>query len=365
MRVAPASWGSGSSSDVVGLMVSAVPNAACAVLAALPAALAGRTRREAARERGRSRYRLLEEVGSAGPGTTWRAAHDALDEPVCVRIVRPTDLTAVDPTRANAVLQRSARAVGASRRVRSPHAIAVLRSRIEDDAFHCVTEWVEGFDLDTLVREHGPLPAERVVYLLGQVCHALHDAHVHGVVHGDLRPGHVTVTVRGIEPDFVKVGGFGLATTAVGAGPVPSDDLHALGTLAQWMLTGTTVSEGTTVDAEPSPTSHHTATTIDPALERIVLQCLEEDPRRRPASARQVGSALAATGLAPQWTEDVCRQWWEAHAPHLLPPRPETGSDRAERAIVEPAPRGAASEPDFFRRRAGKRRVPPSETDQG
>ena len=60
------------------------------------------------------------------------------------------------------------------------------------------------------MREFGPLPADRAIFLLRQVCHSLADAHARGLVHRDIKPANIYVCRMGLEYDFVKVLDFGL-----------------------------------------------------------------------------------------------------------------------------------------------------------
>ena len=71
-------------------------------------------------------------------------------------------------------------------------------------------ELLSGRDLESLVREFGPLPADRAIFLLRQVCHSLADAHARGLVHRDIKPANIYVCRMGLEYDFVKVLDFGL-----------------------------------------------------------------------------------------------------------------------------------------------------------
>ena len=71
-------------------------------------------------------------------------------------------------------------------------------------------ELLWGLTLDDLVHKHGPLPAARAVYLLRQVCDALEEAHVAGLMHRDIKPGNIYAARRGGEYDFVKLLDFGL-----------------------------------------------------------------------------------------------------------------------------------------------------------
>jgi serine/threonine-protein kinase len=201
------------------------------------------------------------------------------------------------------------------------------------------------------------VPPERVAHLLRQVCSALADAHANGLVHRDIKPANVVVSRAGVTFDFAKVLDFGLvkldsprgagtdaiklsgedtwsgtpgymAPEVVGgaADTDPRVDLYALGCVASWLLTGQTVFEGENamqvmfqhVQAQPKPPSQRVDLPIPPALEALVMQCLEKDPGRRPASAEHVSERLAVVPLTWAWTAERAEQWWNTHRP---PPR--------------------------------------------
>ncbi len=71
-------------------------------------------------------------------------------------------------------------------------------------------EYLQGLSLADLVREYGPLPAGRAIYLFRQVCAGLAEAHALGLVHRDLKPANIFVAIRGGESDVAKVLDFGL-----------------------------------------------------------------------------------------------------------------------------------------------------------
>ena len=107
-------------------------------------------------------------------------------------------------------------------------------------------------------------------------------------------------------------------------------DLYALGCVAYWLLTGSMVFEGETamqvmmqhVQAEPKRPSQRTDRPIPAVLEDLVMECLEKEPARRPASAAVVGERLSAVPLASAWTAERAEQWWALHGPRPRDARP-------------------------------------------
>src|SRR5581483_9770928 len=95
----------------------------------------------------------------------------------------------------------------------SPHTIQLFDFGVTSDgAFYYVMELLTGRDLQSLVREFGPVPATRAVFLMRQVCHSLADAHARGLVHRDITPSNIYVCRMGLDYDFVKVLDFGLVS---------------------------------------------------------------------------------------------------------------------------------------------------------
>jgi serine/threonine-protein kinase len=163
----------------------------------------------AARELGS--YRLEERLGQGGMGEVWRARHRMLARPAAIKLIRPS-LTGNGRAGASAdLLQRFEREAQVIARLRSPHTVDLFDFGIADNgAFYYVMELLEGLDADTLVRRFGPLPAERAIYLLCQICHSLSEAESCGLVHRDIKPANIFLCRYGEDCDFVKVLDFGL-----------------------------------------------------------------------------------------------------------------------------------------------------------
>jgi serine/threonine protein kinase len=306
-------------------------------------------------------YLLEEKIGGGGMGEVWRARHRLLIRPAAIKLIRqqPPGAMAGDPELLVRRFEREARATAA---LTSPHTVQLYDFGIaEDGRLYYVMELLDGLDLDSLVRQHGPLPAERVVHLLRQVCSALQDAHANGLVHRDIKPANMVVSRAGTTFDFVKVLDFGLVkldtardtdadlvklstddgwsgtpgymAPEVVLGAADTDhrvDLYALGCVAYWLLTGTMVFQGESAmqvmlqhaQAEPTRPSERVDRPIPTALEALVMECLEKDPARRPGSAAVVSERLGAVPLASVWTADIAERWWGLHRPRPEDARP-------------------------------------------
>ena len=223
----------------------------------------------------------------------------------------------------------------------------------EEGSFYFVMELLEGVDTDTLIRRFGPIPAERVVHILLQMCHSLSEAESRGLVHRDIKPANIFLCRYGEDYDFVKVLDFGLAkvvheTTsetqtaltvanvirgtpafiapeqAMGNADVDTRaDIYSTGCVAYWLLTGQLVFTAETamklllahVNAPPAPPSSRTEIPIPPDLDALVLSCHAKDREHRPKSARDLLQRLDAVVLQQRWTDTRAREWWSVHLP--------------------------------------------------
>jgi serine/threonine-protein kinase len=315
-------------------------------------------------------YELVGLLGRGGMGEVWRARHRMLARDAAIKLIRSD--TAAGVSRDHILrFEREARATAA---LRSPHTVEVYDfGTTEDGDFYYVMELLTGLDADTLVRRHGPVPPERVVHLLVQVCRSLGEAHARGLVHRDIKPANIFVCRYGLEYDFVKVLDFGLvkslgpaedpALTATGIISGTPDymppeiargesridhraDLYSLGCVAYRLLSGRPVFEASGplevmiehVRTPPRRPSSASGLPIPPALEDIVMDCLRKEPADRLQSAAELARRLEALALE-RWTQERAQEWWRAVAPSS--PDVSEAETRAERPggrIVAPAP---------------------------
>jgi len=187
----------------------------------------------------------------------------------------------------------------------------------EVDGHHYISmEYVDGEDLASLLRRIGRLPKDKAVQVARQLCAGIAAAHDQGVLHRDLKPANVMIDGRG----QVKITDFGLAgldktiqgeecragTPAYmapeqweGREVSAKSDLYSLGLVLYELFTGRPVYKGKNpseiikLHKESSPTTPSSLIEgFDPAVERLILKCLEKDPTNRPPSAMAISAAL-------------------------------------------------------------------------
>ncbi|MEA2764017.1 MAG: eukaryotic-like serine/threonine-protein kinase [Gemmatimonadaceae bacterium] len=296
-------------------------------------------------------YHLGELLGSGGMGEVYKATHRMLARPAAIKLIRPEMLGAGTADEAKITVARFRREAEAAANLRSPHTVEVYDFGVtEDETIYIVMELLEGLDLESLVRKQGPLPANRVIHVLRQVCDSLEEAHIYGLVHRDIKPANIHLGRVGLRHDFVKVLDFGLVkavadTTveqplvtvpgqmALGTPAYMSPemalgemvdgraDIYALGCVAYFLLTGQLVFQADkafqmiakhlqTIPVPPSELALH----VPPTLERLVLSCLAKDPKGRPQSAGELARSLALIDVNP-WSEEEATQWWAVNRP--------------------------------------------------
>ena len=156
-------------------------------------------------------YQLGELLGRGGMGEVYKATHRMLARPAAIKLIRTEMLGAADDEAAKLAVTRFRREAEAAANLRSQHTVELYDFGVtEDGTLYLVMEFLDGMDLESLVRETGPLPACRVINILQQVCDSLEEAHSRGLVHRDIKPANIHLGLVGLRYDFVKVLDFGL-----------------------------------------------------------------------------------------------------------------------------------------------------------
>jgi serine/threonine-protein kinase len=295
-------------------------------------------------------YQLGDLIGRGGMGEVYRATHRMLARPAAIKLIRPETVAAGKPEETDLALRRFRREAEVAASLRSPHTVELYDFGVaEDQTLYYAMELLEGEDLETLVRDHGVVPASRVVHILEQVCQSLAEAHARGLVHRDIKPANIHLGTLGLQHDFAKVLDFGLVKPVLGADELTQvtaagfvagtptymapemiledhidgrADLYALGCVAYFMLSGKVVFDaanpvqaiGRHLRDTPVSIAERSGVNVPPALERLVLDLLAKKPADRPQTAQEVSRRLAAIELEP-WTEEKAARWWKESGP--------------------------------------------------
>ncbi|QDU07923.1 serine/threonine protein kinase [Gimesia aquarii] len=298
------------------------------------------TRRAVIQAKQLGQYALDEKLGEGGMGVVYRGHHAMLRRPTAIKLLD------IEKTTDEAVA-RFEREVQLTSQLNHPNTIAIYDyGRTPEGVFYYAMELLEGIDLDELVKQNGALPEHRVIYLLKQIAGSLSEAHALGVVHRDVKPANIFLTHRGGVYDFIKLLDFGLVkaidgreqaslTSANSMAGTPMylspegiknpdkvdarSDLYALGAVAYYLLTGTTVFDGESIieicmkhtQQAPEPPSKRLGKPVSEDLEQIIMRCLEKDPTNRPQTAAEVVQELSRCHMDGKWTMLDAENWWK------------------------------------------------------
>ena len=262
------------------------------------------------------KYRLEERIGRGGFSVVFRAKHIEMGRAVAIKVVK---LAQGGEQESNAVAQftQEARIVS---QLRSPHTVTVFDYGREGALMYLVMEYIEGRALGKeLKRVGGKMEEARVVQCGMDVLSSLEEAHRIGVLHRDLKPGNIMVTLdhRGEEQfkvldfgiatwlDMQEQGQGGLAGTPRYASPeqllgkqvAKESDLYSLGAVMWTLLTGAPMVGGLKGWGEVSAFHLQGARprlpeSVDRGVREIVERACARDPRARWRSAAQMREAL-------------------------------------------------------------------------
>jgi eukaryotic-like serine/threonine-protein kinase len=306
------------------------------------------------------RYRLDEYLDQGGFGKVFKAWDTLLGRPCALKLI-PADEGEIEE-KARLRFEQEARKTS---QLRGSHVIDIFDygTTFNGDLFYAM-EYLDGMDLTTMVRDTGPLPAERVIYLGRQACLGLAEAHRQGLLHRDVKPANLFVTHRDETSDFLLVLDFGLvkaaadaARPAAGAAQTGEDDdgettaltkagfligtpqylapeqildgiadarvdVYALGAVLYFMLTGREAFVASSqkkvlakiVKGPPPPASKRAPGLAIPAdLEAVIQRCMAFYPEDRYQTMGALRAALEQCAAAGDWSEPRAVAFWREH----------------------------------------------------
>ncbi len=295
-------------------------------------------------------FLIEQKIGSGGMGAVYRANQPAMNRQVAVKILHPKLTNRKD------LASRFRREARAMSHLAHPNTVKVfLYGELEDGSLYIVMEYLEGKNLNQVVRREGPLPVERAIPVLVQVCGALQEAHSQGIIHRDLKPENIFLSTNGGLKDYAKVLDFGLAKVterelrpgsimltqegmvfgtpefmspeqAQGKKLDSRSDLYSLATILYEVLTGKLPFDAKTpmeyiqlhVTKAPIPLDERVpGKRFPPGLGAVIMKALAKKPEERFATALEFADALRP--FAPG--KGVSNLLPRPEATHADPPR--------------------------------------------
>jgi serine/threonine protein kinase/tetratricopeptide (TPR) repeat protein len=271
------------------------------------------------------RYQVKKFLGEGGKKKVYLAHDTVLDRDVAFALIKTEKLDETARTR----ILREVQAMG--RLGDHPNIVTVYDFGDHEGQPYIVLPLLSGGDVEGLIKKapDHKLPLDKTIEIAKSVCKGLEFAHAKGIIHRDIKPGNVWLSSDGIA----KVGDFGLAVAvdrsrltqvgmmvgtvsymppeqAMGGQVTAKADLYSLGAMLYEMVTGrppfvgddSVAIIGQHINTPPvSPTWHRAD--LRPALETLIIQLLEKDPEKRPASAMVVLQALESIATGKGRTE--------------------------------------------------------------
>ncbi|WP_437876290.1 protein kinase domain-containing protein [Sorangium sp. So ce513] len=326
------------------------------------------------------RYRVDRLLAKGAMGAVVAATHVERAEPRAIKLLLPA--TAADPE----MCARFLREARIAARLRSEHAVKVHEvGRFEGLPF-MVMEFLAGRDLRVLRKKRGPLPVEEATLYVIQACDALAEAHALGLVHRDVKPANLFLTRARDGSPCIKVLDFGVSKVSVlgaaslGLGEMQTStgqmlgtphymppeqmrgqrdvdaraDIWAIGSLLYVLLTGRYPMHARSVETVslvlggkfvPPPPSQ-VRRGLTPAIDPVILRCLERDRDRRWPDVAEL--VLALCPFAPPAAEPLVERIQRVlrEGPHEAPASARAswdGAGASDGGSIPPAPSSGLS----------------------
>jgi len=268
------------------------------------------------------KYRVEEILGTGGMGRVVRAAHLYLNQPVAIKILLPQMAENAE------TVSRFLREGQSAANLRSEHIARVFDVGMIDHVPYMVMEYLDGNDLNQILRHHGPQSPPIVCDLMLQACEGIAEAHALGIVHRDIKPSNFFITRKPDGSMLLKILDFGISKTPVniteltgtqtvigtptymapeqmksGRSADARSDIWSMGIVMYQLLTGRPPFLGESyaelvfkVGADAPPPIQ---VPLPAGLGELIFRCLEKEPRQRQQNVGELARMLAPFASDP------------------------------------------------------------------
>ena len=328
------------------------------------------------------RYRIIKLIGEGGMGEVYAAEHVHIDKKFAIKMLKQEIVSNAEAVTRFRQEARSSSSIG------HRNIIAIEDfGQLSDGRIYMCMELLNGAALNDLIQQ--PMPVDRMLNILIQTGHGLAAAHAKGIIHRDMKPENVFVTIDAQGQDVPKLLDFGIAKVSGNEGqnnltrtgtifgtpfymapeqalgnPVDArTDIYAVGVIMYECFSGSLPFQGESfmgiltqhITTEPEPVAQRAAKAgrqLPPGIADIITRCMQKDPARRYSSMDELVNALIAVyrGIAGPGMSTYMEAFPVGSAKHMMQPTPPpmSGAFGSPHSATIAAPSGGYAPPHMM-----------------